>query len=145
MTSCLEGISSLLVRANSTPCVHIMSPLPPYTHVLCLASSSSTSITSCGDFTEGSDFQLTCTVTGVTTAPMIMWFGPPRLPSFSSNGVEVGDLVAMGNTYSRSLRFPSLSSRQVGKYMCMNSVTSRPIVEHQVFIAGRSSIHFSYH
>ena len=134
------GTFCLHVRTDNTTqvCISHNNPIHICTHIrLCVASSSSTSITSCGDFTEGSDFQLTCTVTGVTnSSPMILWFGPPGRPTFSSNGVEVGDIIAMGNTYSRSLRFPSLSPQHAGRYICMNSVTSRPTVEHQLFLAG---------
>ena len=77
-------------------------------------------------------------------APMIMWFGPLGMIAFSSAGVEVGDVVAMGNTYSRSLKFTSLSPDNEGMYLCMNTATNPMFVQHTVFIAsewGRGVAH----
>ena len=67
-----------------------------------------------------------------------MWFGPRGMLGFSANGVEVGDIVSMGDTYSRSIRFTSLSQDIAGRYLCMNTVTNPAFVEHTLFLASES-------
>lgn len=69
--------------------------------------------------------------------PMIVWFGPQGMISSTTNGIELGDIVAMGDTYSRSLFFTSLTSDQTGRYVCMNTVTDPPTVEQTLFLAGK--------
>ena len=103
------------------------------------ATPASFSITSSGDFTSGSEFQLTCTVAGVTPAPSIFWLGPEGLIMSSTDDVQLGDTVVMGNTYSRTLVFKSLSPGQAGTYICFNTATSPYTIVQEVFLGSKLS------
>ena len=73
--------------------------------------------------------------------PMIMWFGPEGMIGSSTDALELGDIVHMGETFSRTLTFNSLSPRQTGNYVCSNTVTDPFAIEHFVFIASKSLQH----
>ena len=70
--------------------------------------------------------------------PMIMWFGPEGMIDSSTDALELGGMVHMGDTFSRTLMFNSLSPGQTGNYVCFNTATDPPSIEHFVFIASKS-------
>ena len=119
---------------------HIHTHTHTHTHIS-PATLASTAITTSGDFTAGSRFKLTCTVMGAMFVPMIMWFGPRGLIFSDGDGIEVGPLMEMGNTYSRSLTFTALSADETGEYQCFNTVILPPSVEHTVFIGSRLTVY----
>ena len=94
-------------------------------------------ITSSGDVTVGSLFQLTCTVMGVVVDALIFWFGPRGQIGSSTDEIELGDIVQIGDMYSRTLTFNSLSAEQAGNYTCFNTATVSPSIQHYVFVASK--------
>ena len=74
--------------------------------------------------------------------PMIMWFGPEGMIGSSTDALELGDIVHMGDTFSRTLTFNSLSPGQTGNYTCFNTVTNPASIQHYVFIAGKFKLFF---
>ena len=69
--------------------------------------------------------------------PMIMWFGPEGMIGSSTDAIELGAIVHMGDTFSRTLTFISLSADQTGNYTCANTATDPSSIQHYVFIASK--------
>ena len=108
--------------------------------VFSLASLGTTSITASGDFTLGSEFELTCTVLGVSPAPNIVWNGPQGLIDFSTPEIQLGEIITSGESSSRSLLFTSLGKEQTGTYSCFNTATLPGSIRHIVFLGSKSII-----
>ena len=105
-------------------------------------TESSFSIKSNGSCTPGSQFQLTCTVTGVSSPPAIYWFGPRGMINSSTDNLQLGDIMAEGSTFSCSLLFKSLSTDQAGIYTCYNSATHSSTIEYNLLVGSELCIPF---
>ena len=75
------------------------------------------SITTTGSQVIGSIYTLQCIVTSVNT-PMIIWKNSADIISNTSVGIEVGDLVDDGGTWSVTLTFNPLRQSHDGEYVC---------------------------
>ena len=100
------------------------------------ASPGFASITSSGDFSPGSQFRLTCTVSGVSPAPNIFWSGPQGQIGSSTADLQLGEIMSAGDSHSRTLVFRSLSPDQAGTYVCSNTATSPATVQQDVFLGS---------
>ena len=75
------------------------------------------SITTTGSQEIGSTYTLQCIVTSVNT-PTIIWKNSTDIISNTSVGIEVGDLVNDGDTWSVTLTFNPLLQSHEEEYMC---------------------------
>lgn len=105
-------------------------------------TESSFSIKSNGSCSPGSQFQLTCTVTDVSSPPAIYWFGPRGLINSTTDNLQLGDVMAEGGTFSCSLLFKSLSTDQAGIYTCYNSATHSSTIEYNLLVGSELCISF---
>ena len=76
------------------------------------------SITTTGSQEIGSTYTLQCIVTSVNT-PTIIWKNSTDIISNTSVGIEVGDLVNDGDTWSVTLTFSPLRQSHGGEYVCI--------------------------
>ena len=58
----------------------------------------------------------------------------------STDGLQLGDVVSEGGTFSRSLLFKSLSTDQAGIYTCYNSATHSSTIEYNLFVGSELCI-----
>ena len=75
------------------------------------------SITTTGSQEIGSTYTLQCIVTSVNT-PMIIWKNSTDIISDTSAGIEVGNLVDDGDTWSVTLTFNPLRQSHEEEYVC---------------------------
>ena len=84
----------------------------------------------------GSEFELTCTVLGVSPAPNIVWYGPQGPIDSSTPEIQLGEIITSEENSSRSLLFTSLGKEQTGTYFCFNTATLPGSVQHTVFLGS---------
>lgn len=90
-----------------------------------------------GDITVGSQFNLTCTVSGVSPAPNIFWSGPTGIINPDTPNVRLVGPSTDGDDTSLTLVFDSLMPSLTGTYVCSNTATIPNTVSYDLFTGSQ--------